>query len=228
MSSRRSPRRQALPLLALVPLLLAACSAPSASASASPSASAGLPSASVEPSISASVEESPPASAGPTGSGEAEPADDELEPFSCEMPVDRSGSAGHAQITDVRVATHDDYDRIVFEFVGPGGSDALPAYTVEEAEPPFVQDGSGLPVAVNGEQFLRIYLFGGTKLSPAGGLTYTGSTDFDEEMPRLDELIEIGDFEAISTWVAGLNDGDGCYRVFTLTGPSRLVIDVEH
>ena len=41
------------------------------------------------------------------------------------------------------------------------------------------------------------------------------------------QLVQGGDFEALSTWFLGL-DGGGCYRVFTLTSPSRLVIDIEH
>lgn len=220
-----SPRRPTFLLLFSLALVAAACSSPAADPSStapSPSSSqTATPSAS-SPAPAPSDETSPVESVAP------EPSEDELGPFSCDSPVDSSGSAGHAQITDVRVGTHDGYDRIVFEFVGEGGADALPAYTVEEAEPPFHQDGSGFPVEVRGDEFVRIYLFGGTKLSPTGGLTYTGPTEFNEEMPRLDQLIEIGDFEAVSTWVAGLHAGDGCYRITELESPSRLVIDVEH
>jgi hypothetical protein len=64
-------------------------------------------------------------------------------------------------------------------------------------------------------------------MSPEGSVTYGGSTTFEPGFNRLVELIEGGDFEAVSTWYLGL-EGAGCYRVLTLADPSRLVIDVEH
>lgn len=218
-----SPRRPTFLFLVALALAGAGCSSPSA---AQPSTTA--PPSTSPPATPSASQPAPSDEASPAQSVAPEPSEDELGPFSCDTPVDSSGSAGHAQITDVRVGTHDDYDRIVFEFVGEGGADAFPSYTVEETEPPFHQDGSGLPVEVRGDEFVRIYLFGGTKLSPTGGLTYTGPTEFNEEMPRLDQFIEIGDFEAVSTWVAGLHAGEGCYRITELEGPSRLVIDLEH
>ena len=225
-----SSRRSAFPLLIAISLLAAACSSPSASVSASPSAIQATVSAEASASepTSPSDEASPSDDASPSESVAPEPSDDELGAFSCDLPVDNSGTAAHAQITDVRVGSHPDYDRIVFEFVAEGGADAIPPFSIEASEPPFLQDGSGLPVEVSGDEFLTIHLFGGTKVSPTGGITYNGPTDFSEEMPRLDQLIESGDFEAVSTWIAGMHDSDGCYRITTLDSPSRLVIDLEH
>ena len=221
-----SPRRPTLLLLVALALAAAGCSSPSTAPSSTAASASASPSPVPSP---ASSEPAPSSEESPAAESVApEPSEDELGPFSCDTPVDSSGSAGHAQITGVRVGTHGDYDRIVFEFAGEGGADAFPAYTVEEAAPPFRQDGSGLPVEVRGDEFVRIYLFGGTKQSPTGGLTYTGPTEFNEEMPRLDQLLEIGDFEAVSTWVAGLHASDGCYRITELESPSRLVIDLEH
>lgn len=225
-----SPRPWAFPLLIAITQLAAACSSPGASASA-PVSSAGA-SASAEASASEpaspSDDASPSDEASPSQSVAPEPSDDELGAFSCDLPVDNSGTAAHAQITDVRVGSHPDYDRIVFEFVAEGGVDAIPPFSIEASEPPFLQDGSGMPIEVSGDEFLTIHLFGGTKQSPTGGVTYDGPTDFTEEMPRLDQLIESGDFEAVSTWIAGLHESDGCYRITTLDSPSRLVIDLEH
>ena len=44
---------------------------------------------------------------------------------------------------------------------------------------------------------------------------------------RLLQLLEGGDYEAVSTWYLGLDEG-GCFRILTLSDPSRLVIDIEH
>jgi hypothetical protein len=219
-----SSRRSAFPLLIAISLLAAACSSPSASVSPSPSTIQ----ATVSAEASASEPTSPSDEASPSESAAPEPSDDELGAFSCDLPVDNSGTAAHAQITDVRVGSHPDYDRIVFEFVAEGGADAIPPFSIEASEPPFLQDGSGMPIEVSGDEFLTIHLFGGTKVSPTGGITYDGPTDFTEEMPRLDQLTESGDFEAVSTWIAGMHASDGCYRVTTLDSPSRLVIDLEH
>jgi len=148
---------------------------------------------------------------------------DNLNPFACDEPVTGVGNAARAQITDVRVGTHDGYDRIVIEF-----ADGIPAFTVEPADPPFVADASGLPLDVTGTSFLRIGLNGGTKLSPEGGITYQGSTDFQPGYPTLVQLVEGGDFEAVSTWYAGLATSQPCFRVFTLADAPRIVIDVQH
>ena len=60
-----------------------------------------------------------------------------------------------------------------------------------------------------------------------GTSTYTGPTEFSPGFPQLVELDESGDFEATSSWMIGLSEA-GCVRVSTLSGPDRLVIDVEH
>jgi hypothetical protein len=147
---------------------------------------------------------------------------DSLGAFSCNQPAIGVGSVARAQITDVRVATHDGYDRIVFEF-----ANGIPAYTIEPAIPPFSADGSGQPIDVAGTGFLRITLDGGTKVTPDGEITYAGPTNVEPDFDELTQLIEGGDFEAVSTWYAGLAT-EPCIRVFTLADPSRLVLDIQH
>ena len=39
--------------------------------------------------------------------------------------------------------------------------------------------------------------------------------------------IEQGDFEALNSWYVGLDGGD-CIRAAVVTGPSRIIIDVQH
>jgi hypothetical protein len=55
---------------------------------------------------------------------------------------------------------------------------------------------------------------------------YSGPTSFKAGLPVLTDLELRGDFEGVQQWVAGLS-GQACVRVFALTGPSRLVIDLE-
>ena len=163
-----------------------------------------------------------------TSAGESAPASDEPIPsdalgaFSCDLPVVEDATVARALITDVRVGTHTDYDRVVFEF-----ADGLPEITLDRATPPFTHDASGLPVEVDGSSFLRLTMRGGTKQTLDNTSSYDGPTDFDPEFPTLVHLVEGGDFEAQSTWYLGLTR-EACVRVLQLTDAPRLVIDVEH
>lgn len=203
--------RRSLPVLVASLLILVACeAATSPSASPSASASADVPSASEEPAGT------------PVSSIDPAPAED-LDPFSCELPVvEAATEPPPVNIVDVRVGSHDDYDRVVFEF-----DSGIPEFTVDVAEPPFTEDGSGFPIDVEGESFMVLVMRGGTKQTDTGESSYDGPTDFDPGLPRLVDLVEGGDFEAQSTWYFGLT-GEACTRVFTLSEPDRLVIDIEH
>lgn len=212
------------PLVLLVGLLLAACTSasPSQPVSQTPASAASV-AASPSPTLpsDAGPSETPASTSASVAPG-GEPTDN-LNPFACGEPVTGIGNAARAQITDVRVGIHEGYDRVVFAF-----ADGIPPFEVAPATPPFTQDASGLPINVSGTSFLRIRLDGGTKISPEGGLTYSGSTDFQPTYPALVQLVEGGDFEAVSTWYVGLASADACFRVFTLADTPRIVIDLRH
>ncbi len=162
--------------------------------------------------------------------GESTPASEEPVPsdalgaFSCDLPVVDDATVARAQITDVRVGTHADYDRAVFEF-----ANGLPEFTLERATPPFSHDASGMPVEVDGSSFLRLTMRGGTKQTEDNTSSYDGPLEFHPGFSGLVDLVEGGDFEAQSTWYLGLAS-EACVRVIRLTddGAQRLVIDVEH
>lgn len=215
--NRSQPSRRSVGALALIlSTVLAGCATSTPSPSAS-SAASSRPSASVEASAPASTEPSATA----TALASEEPAESSL-PFACVPSVTIAATTNRAQITDVRVGTHDDYDRVTFEFAA-----GIPQTVVKGVLGPFYADPSGLPLDVAGTAFLEVSMNGGTKVTPAGGVTYAGPTDFEPGFDQLIQLVQGGDFEALSTWYLGL-DGGGCYRVFTLASPSRLVIDIEH
>jgi hypothetical protein len=153
---------------------------------------------------------------------EAVPSAD-LGPFECDEPTVEDTAPARAQLADVRVGTHADYDRVVFEF-----SNALPEISIERAAPPFRHDVTGEPLDVEDTSFLRLTLAGGTKETEEHTSSYDGPTDFDPGFPMLVDLVEGGDFEAHSTWYLGLNE-PACSRVTLLPGDGahRIVIDVE-
>ena len=196
--------------LAMAATLLAGCTGGVSSPSSPPSASEAV---------------IPSATAGASSPPSAEPVpSDALGSFSCDLPIVEPATVARAIITDVRVGTHADYDRVVFEF-----TDGLPEITLDPATPPFTHDASGLPIDVTGASFLRLTMRGGTKQTLEGTSAYDGPADFDPGFETLVDLVEGGDFEAQSTWYLGLSR-EACVRVIRLTddGAPRLVIDVEH
>jgi hypothetical protein len=169
------------------------------------------PSESAEPSVEPSVEPTP-----------------ELPQFACDMPISltAAGSSLHPLLTqDIRVGTHDGFDRIVFEYDG-----GTPFLELDVAREPFVKDPSGEPMEVAGSLVYRITLTGATKWDLSGDpavLVYDGPTDFEPGYPQIVQFVESGDFEATHSWYLGTN-GSECLRAFTLNDPRRLVIDIQH
>jgi len=156
--------------------------------------------------------------------GEEPDENDVLGDFSCGLPFAGGPTTGHTNINDVRVGTHDGYDRVVFEF-----ATGIPEFMIALAVPPLTQDGSGDEMDVEGDSFLRVTMQGATKQTEDGSSSYEGETQFITDFDRIAELAEGGDFEAVSTWYVGLNGADyPCTRVLTFSDPERLVIDIEH
>ncbi|HZL33515.1 MAG TPA: hypothetical protein VFC81_05960 [Verrucomicrobiae bacterium] len=121
------------------------------------------------------------------------------------------------QVNDVRLGSHAGYDRIVLEFAGTG----RPGLTVAVASPPFVGDASGNPIVVPGKAFLTLKLYDASDYP-----TYAGPGSISAGYPRLTALVNNGDYEGYVSWVAGLT-GPACYRISTLTGPTRIVVDIQ-
>jgi hypothetical protein len=152
-----------------------------------------------------------------------EPATPPGPPFSRAPAAAAAGSTRLALLADVRLGTHEGYERIVFEFL-PG---SRPGYRVRYVRPPIVEDASGMVVDVDGEAFLsiRIEPASGFDLTGDLGEVYTGPTRIDGD-GEIEELVRTGDFEAVLNWVAGLEERVP-FRVLRLAGPPRLVVDVR-
>ncbi len=184
-------------------LIVAACGGPSPTASPpAPTPSASPTSTPAEPSPSPSVAPASPASG-----------------FACSFPVTVAGTAAgsvQAVPTAVRIGGHTGYDRIVFEYSGL----VRPTLEITAVSPPFVRDPSGLPMTVAGSSFLRFRL-DGVRSGGAGRLTFLA------KLPELTQLTRQGDFEAVQSWIAGLVK-PGCVRIQELSGPTRIVVDLQH
>jgi hypothetical protein len=126
------------------------------------------------------------------------------------------GTAGTAQVTNVRVSEQPGYDRFVLQF----GS-RVPQYTIKrQAKPTFTTGASGQTLTLSGTAGVLVQVH---SASESG--SYTGSTDMSHaEFQVLKEARLTEDFEGYVSWGIGLNK-PVCMRAFTLSDPSRLVVD---
>ncbi|TME22313.1 MAG: hypothetical protein E6I68_09255 [Chloroflexi bacterium] len=153
--------------------------------------------------------------------GPVQASADDLGPFTC---TDKSGGvapgpgdiSGRA-IFDIRVAHHNGYDRLVFDF--PGNA-VLPQYQLtRQGSSSFVRDPSGLRSILEGSAGIRA-VFQNTELA-------TGvPNDLKPRLPEIREIANIGNFERVVSYGVGLKTA-ACFRVLELSGPTRLVIDVQ-
>jgi hypothetical protein len=137
----------------------------------------------------------------------------------------RASNTETALLTDVRASRHEGYDRVVFEF-----RNALPGYDVRYVERPVLQDGSGAEVTVDGAYVVQVRMenaLDADLTQESAPRTYTGPQRFSPGTPEVVELARTGGFEAVLTWVVGVSDRVD-FRVLTLLGPPRLVVDFRN
>jgi hypothetical protein len=125
-------------------------------------------------------------------------------------------------LRDVRTASHEKFDRVVFEFDG----DVLPGYHVEYVDRPVRRCGSGKVVPLTGDGWLVV------EFTPANAHTDEGEASIKDRERKLNlealkELKIICDFEAEVSWVMSLSRPNR-YRVLELSNPARIVVDVKY
>ncbi|AEE46837.1 AMIN-like domain-containing (lipo)protein [Cellulomonas fimi] len=170
------------------------------------------------PSRSASSPSSSAPTTSPSATADDATADGDFSPAATVATAEPSGE--RVTVVDVRVGSHDGYDRVVYELGGGG----VPGWRVQYVEQAF-QDGSGAPVDVAGEAVLEVWLTG------TGYPTDTGQTEFGEDVgPREGTVVEVTrplTFEGMTQSVVGLDGMPRPFRVFALQDPVRVVVDVQ-
>ncbi|WIM66822.1 hypothetical protein QP027_06695 [Corynebacterium breve] len=124
-------------------------------------------------------------------------------------------------IKDVRVGSHEGFDRVVFEFDGTGTPGYHAGYTDEPR-----QQASGMPLEVTGDAYLELMIHGtpmgmGDLESP---LIQMGPMDL--QAGNVQGVTHGGVFEADTQYVIGV-DKQRPYSVTVLENPTRVVVDVE-
>jgi hypothetical protein len=141
---------------------------------------------------------------------------DTLGAFTC---TDRSGgvAGAAATVSALRIAHHDGYDRLV---IGFATSNTMPQYQLsQQATAHFVRDASGQPATLEGSAGIRAVLRN-------ADITPGAPTDLKPDLPAIREVAQIGNFERVVSYGVGLAT-PACFRVLELSGPTRLVIDVQ-
>jgi len=127
-----------------------------------------------------------------------------------------------ATLTNIRTGLHDNFDRVVLDMTGPE-----PGVTTRSVDE-LIQDGSGDVVWLTGCAFIAVRVEPGVAHDDAGHSTYTGPQKF--RTPTLNNVMAValtGDFEGVVGVGIGIRRAT-TVKAFTLTGPTRVVIDVTH
>jgi hypothetical protein len=128
---------------------------------------------------------------------------------------------GQPAIVGLRVSEHRRFDRVVIDVDG-----RRPSYRVRYVAR-LTYDGSGEPVPLKGRKKLVVRLEPARAHGPKGGNLYGGPRLQQYDFPMLRGVAFLGDFEGVVSFGLTARARSG-YRVFTLTDPSRLVIDLKH
>jgi hypothetical protein len=137
-----------------------------------------------------------------------------------------SGNTAHATgavgsgslLVGVRAAHHSGFDRIVFQFSG-----AVPVRRQVGYVDRLIADASGRPVRVSGRAILRVSFYPAAAHDTAGHATAATRTAF--ALPNIMVAVRSGDFEGVVSYGIGLAKRTSVH-LFTLTRPSRIVIDI--
>ncbi len=128
---------------------------------------------------------------------------------------------GQPKIVGLRVAEHRRFDRIVIDVQG-----RRPSFTVRYVDQ-LNYDGSGDAVPLNGRRKLALALNPARAHDDMGHNVYKGPRLRQYGLPMLRGVAFTGDFEGVVSFGFTARRKNG-YRIFTLTNPSRVVIDLRH
>ena len=213
------------PSLALVLSLIvvAGCSAAGSTAGASSAVSPATSPASTSASPVPASPSSAPASAEPPAS--APPPGPAGSPAACALPG--PGRLASDTLTDATLERNGAGSTLTLVFgTRPPEAIAQPTIAVGFVEPPFSMAGSGQPVSVAGDRFLRIRMGGMVIGRPNGDPVFTGERDLRSAGGTIPQAVMTDESEGVVTWIVGLT-GSGCPTLIRdPSGGERLVLEL--
>ncbi|GAA3840075.1 MULTISPECIES: AMIN-like domain-containing (lipo)protein [Amycolatopsis] len=129
---------------------------------------------------------------------------------------------GVATMTNIRTGLNTGFDRVVLDMTGPA-----PQASYEWVDE-LIADGSGDIVWLTGEHFVAVSTTPARAHDDNGNRTYPGPDKFRTRNLRNVMAVAVtGDYEGYVSIGLGTRY-KSWVRVFTLTAPTRVVIDVGH
>jgi hypothetical protein len=147
----------------------------------------------------------------------------DLVPGPVDDRADLSGPEGvqPALLRRVRAGRNKDFDRVVFDLDGP-----VPGVMVQYV-PQLQHQGTGDVIPMRGRAVVQVDIRPAVAHHPDGSPSRTGPLPDLTGFAAFRQLADAGDFEAQLTWGIGVAARTGL-RASTLTGPSRVAVDVWH
>lgn len=138
------------------------------------------------------------------------------------VPVEPTAHAAPTPaLTGIRTGVHPTFDRIVLDLT-PGYRPQVTSRFTDELR----RDGSGAIEWLTGCVFADVVVHGARAHDDAGNSTYPGPRKFrTRALSNVMAVAVTGDFEATLSIGVGMRERTWV-KVFTLTGPNRVVIDV--
>ena len=135
------------------------------------------------------------------------------------VPV--ASAQGHAELTNIRTGKHDGYERVVLDLNG------LPSNSMSREATEVSNCASGNPVPMAGNEILETMFFGAASYDENFNPTYTGPRNFvPQGLTNVKGIAFTCDFEATMGIAVSYDNTNSWHKVFTLTNPDRVVIDI--
>jgi hypothetical protein len=130
-----------------------------------------------------------------------------------------AGAQSTATLVAVRAGGHPGFDRVVFELRG-----GLPTHRVRYVDR-ILEEGTGDEVTLAGAADIEV-TFEDANAHDDSGAPTVNPRRFSPGLTAVKEVAQVNDFEAVVRYGIGL-DRRRPLEVSTLSGPSRLVIDID-
>lgn len=135
------------------------------------------------------------------------------------VPV--ASAQGHAELTNIRTGKHDGYERVVLDLNG------LPSNSMSREATEVSNCASGNPVPMAGNEIVETMFFGAASYDENFDPTYTGPRNFvPQGLTNVKGIAFTCDFEATMGIAVSYDNPNSWHKVFTLTNPDRVVIDI--
>ncbi len=132
----------------------------------------------------------------------------------------KNPAATRPEVVDLRYARHEHFDRVVIDIHG-----RRPGYrTIFTSQLSY--DGSGKRVPLKGRFKMYVVLRPAYAYTESGEALYRGPRLVRPGLPTLTGIALTGSFEGDTTF--GFTSRKRPYRIFTLTRPSRVIVDFRH